>query len=277
MIKIQRYHIIFSFLFIFLGLNAQEEGHIPTAIFKAIFWDKFTSKNLSYAPWGNHNDKNATMVSLQVGFSTVSRPFVYYGSSPVKFFEKIYQPETSSDYTISDQTKKELGGFSFEKATGQTRYFLLLFLKQASDSKFKIFPLSLSSKELEFGSFKIYSQCKENLYLAYGDQKQVLAPGKSVKFRGKEEEDFEAYKLRVFTKNGSKYEETATDYLAFNKDKRAFIFLSPFRNRIKVKRYYVDRIDIEKSLGYGMSPLANKSSGNLDENSSIRSLPPLVE
>jgi len=109
MIKIQRYHIIFSFLFIFLGLNAQEEGHIPTAIFKAIFWDKFTSKNLSYAPWGNHNDKNATMVSLQVGFSTVSRPFVYYGSSPVKFFEKIYQPETSSDYTISDQTKKELG------------------------------------------------------------------------------------------------------------------------------------------------------------------------
>tara|TARA_B100000242_G_C43050270_1_gene490668 strand:+ start:2284 stop:3117 length:834 start_codon:yes stop_codon:yes gene_type:complete len=277
MIRTQWFSILFFSNVIFLSVNAQEVAPKPSAIFKAVFWDRFTSKNLSYAPWGNYEDNNATMVSLQVGFSTVSRPFVYYGSPPVKFFEKTYQTETSIDSSPSDNEKKELGDFSFEKTEGQTQHFLLLFLKQSNNQKFKIFPLPLSYKDLELGSFKSYSQCKENLYLAYGDQKQVLAPGKSVMFRCQISEDLEKSKLRVFTRNGSKYEEVVTDYLTLNRDMRAYVFLSPYRNRIRIKRYFVDKIEEKNSLGFGMSPLKVQVQQNTDQNSSSNSLQPFTE
>ena len=92
MIRTQWFSILFFLNLIFLSVNAQEDAPKPSAIFKAVFWDRFTSKNLSYAPWGNYEDNNATMVSLQVGFSTVSRPFVYYGPPPVKFLRKHTKP-----------------------------------------------------------------------------------------------------------------------------------------------------------------------------------------
>ena len=60
----------------------------PTALFKAVFWDRFTSRSLVYAPWGNGEEANATIVTNRVGFSSPSRSFAYYGSSPVKFYIK---------------------------------------------------------------------------------------------------------------------------------------------------------------------------------------------
>ena len=118
MIRTQWFSILFFLNLIFLSVNAQEDAPKPSAIFKAVFWDRFTSKNLSYAPWGNYEDNNATMVSLQVGFSTVSRPFVYYGPPPVKFFEKTYQTETSIDTSPSDNEKKRIGRFLIRKNRG---------------------------------------------------------------------------------------------------------------------------------------------------------------
>ena len=113
--------------------------------------------------------------------------------------------------------------------------------------------------------------------MAYGDQKQVLAPGKSVMFRCQTNEDLEKSKLRVFTRNGSKYEEVVTDYLTLNRDMRAFVFLSPYRKRIRVKRYFVDKIEEEQSLGFGMSPLEVQVQQNTDQNSSSNSLQPFTE
>ena len=68
-------------LFILLGLLlktillSQSQERAPSAVFTAVFWDRFTSKNISYMPWGNENDLNATEVTIQVGFSTPSQPF----------------------------------------------------------------------------------------------------------------------------------------------------------------------------------------------------------
>ena len=32
---------------------AENDDATPTALFKAVFWDRFTSRSLVYAPWGN--------------------------------------------------------------------------------------------------------------------------------------------------------------------------------------------------------------------------------
>ena len=57
------------------------------SIFSAVFWDRFTTKSITYAPWGNFDDLNATKITLQVGFSTPTKPFVYYGKPPIKFLK----------------------------------------------------------------------------------------------------------------------------------------------------------------------------------------------
>ena len=93
-----------SLILIFLGLFimnypgfSQEVQTKPTALFSAVFWDRFTSKNVTYAPWGNYDDKNATWITLQVGFSTPSLPFAYYGKSPIRFFETIFSEDENQE------------------------------------------------------------------------------------------------------------------------------------------------------------------------------------
>jgi len=58
-------------------LFSQTKESESTAIFSAVFWDRFTSKSITYAPWGNFDDLNAKKVTLQVGFSTPSQPVAY--------------------------------------------------------------------------------------------------------------------------------------------------------------------------------------------------------
>ena len=117
--------MVFNFIFsniIFLSLNAQEDAPKPSAIFKAVFWDRFTSKNLSYAPWGNYEENNATMVSLQVGFSTVSRPFAYYGSSPVKFLRRFIN-RILQLILLQAIMKERIGRFLIRKIRGSDATF----------------------------------------------------------------------------------------------------------------------------------------------------------
>ena len=65
------------------------------------------------------------------------------------------------------------------------------------------------------------------LYIAYGSQKNVLAPGKSARFSYVENPDIEASKLRVFTRRDSKYEEMAMDYMALSKENEQLFFYHP--------------------------------------------------
>ena len=178
-----------SFILIFLGLFitnypsfSQEIQTKPTVLFSAVFWDRFTSKNITYAPWGNYDDKNATKITLQVGFSTPSQPVAYYGKSPIRFFETIFIEDENEGGSYKEKIK-EFGEFSFEQDSGITKELFLIFLKQQNQSYYSVFSLPLSQDKFEYGSFVCYSQYKEALYLAYGNQKQVLGAGKSVKFK----------------------------------------------------------------------------------------------
>ena len=97
----------------------------------------------------------------------------------------------------------EVGEFTFDATEGIISYFLLLLLEDKQGAKFKTYPMSLKQENLPYESFNCYSQCRENLYLAYGEQKQVLAPGKYVRF--KNIEDQTSTEIQVFTRKEGKY------------------------------------------------------------------------
>ena len=259
-------------IFIFAGIVAcnysgftQEISNKPTAIISAVFWDRFTTKSLTYAPWGNIDDRNATKITLQVGFSTPSQPFAYYGKSPIRFFETIFLEEQNQDGSY-EQRSKELAEFSFEHDLGETKELFLIFLKQRNQSSFRVFSLPLAQERLEYGSFVCYSQHKEPLYLAYGNQKQVLGAGKSVKFKRDDKGD-ESVQLKVFKRSGAKYEEAASDYLALSSKRRSIGFLAPNHNRVRLKRYYFNKTPIESSIGYDSAPFTEIIENNSEDNS----------
>ena len=247
-------------LFILLGLLlktillSQSQERAPSAVFTAVFWDRFTSKNISYMPWGNENDLNATEVTIQVGFSTPSQPFAYYGKEPIKFFEKSFRDIGDDGIPLKEHSQK-IGEFNFSYQEGKTQYFLLIFLKQPKQHEFKIFSISLAQQDLEYGSFICYSQHKEPLYLIFGDKKQVLGAGKSVKFKQAENEESQTVPFKGFVKKDSKYLEVISDFLAINSENRAILFLSPVRNRLRLKRFYINRVPIESTIGFNSSPI----------------------
>jgi hypothetical protein len=247
-------------------LWSQPQKPTPTAIFRAVFWDRFMSSDLIFSPWGNENDSNATLFTIRVGFSSPSRSFAYYGQSPLKLFTPI-PTQTTEENNSSTPQLNQVAEFSFKPEQGRIQRYLLILLKQQQGSGFKVFPLSMSQNDLPFGSFVCYSQVKEALYLAYGDQKNVLSPGKSVKFSYVETDDLDKSKLKIFTRRNAKYEEAAVDFLRLNREKRAVSFLSSFRSRIRIKRYILNRESIESSLGYGASPFVKAMDESSDANS----------
>jgi hypothetical protein len=255
------------FFFVFSqAIWAQQSKTVPTAIFRTVFWDRSMSSNLIFSPWGNENESNATLFTTRVGFSSPSRSLVYYGQSPFKLFTQI--PTQAPEETNSSTPQlNQVAEFSFKIEQDRIKRYLLILLKQQQGTGFRVFPLSMSQNDLPFGSIVCYSQVREALYLAYGDQKNVLNPGKSVKFSFIETEDLDKSKLQIFTRRNAKYEVAAVDYLILNPETRAIGFLSTFRSRIRFKRYILNRESIESSLGYGSLPVIKAMDENLDANS----------
>jgi hypothetical protein len=172
-----------------------------------------------------------------------------------------------------DENKlKEIGEFTFNATEGITSDFLLLLIEDKQNAKIKTYPMSLKQENLPYESFNCYSQYNENIYLAYGEQKQVLAPGKSVRF--KSTEDQRSSEIKVFTRKDGKYLESMKEYIKVSQDRRGIVFFSPYRNRLKMKRYYINRSPIEEALGYGSLPSNLEIEETLDVNKT-ESIPPL--
>ena len=251
-----------------LGLAENAENH-PTLILQAVCWDRFTNKNIVYFPWGNEDERNASTAVVDVGFSSPSHPFIYYGNSPIRFFEQA-QPTIEESYIEEDKERelKEIGSFSFSINGVQAPSFLLLLINQKNQTKVKIHPMSLSQGNIPYGAFNCYSQHKEKIYLAYGTQKQVLASGKSVRFENNQAQN-DSSEIKVYIQRGGKYVEIMNEYLKVNEHRRGIVFFSPYKNRLKMKRYFFQRTPLESSTGYGMTAVTLPIEKNLDDNSTI--------
>ena len=260
-----------SILLLFLIQNLAYTENVqtkPKAIFQAACWDQFNSERLVYFPWDNETEKNATSISLTIGSSVPSKPFAYYGNSPIKFFRNNSQLNNEPKDEISERDLSKVAELKFENKIGEVEYIFLLFLKQNNSSKLKLFSLDLKQGNLPFGSFNCYSQFKSNLFIAYGKQKQVLSPGKSVRFQSDEKSASNPL-MSVFTKEKDKYIEQIADFINVSSTKRAILFFTSFKELPNLKRFYFRRVPNEMALGYNTPPLILPKSQILDKNSSL--------
>jgi hypothetical protein len=248
------------------GIDENSEKH-PTLILQAVCWDRFTSKNVVYYPWGNQDDNNASKAFVDIGFSSPSYPFVYYGNSPIKLYEHS-QPSIEESYREEEKESelKEIGSFPFSTGEGRVQRFLLLLINQKNENKLKIYPLSLAQENIPYGAFNCYSQHKENIYLAYGSQKQTLSPGKSVRFKYSKTQT-DSPEMKVYAQKEGKFVELMNEYLTVNQNRRGIVFFSPYKNRLKMKRYFFQRTSLESAIGYDISPLTVPLDINQDDNS----------
>ena len=106
------------------------------------------------------------------------------------------------------------------------------------------------------------------IFIAYGKQKQVLSPGKSVRFQSDEKSASNPL-MSVFTKEKDKYLEQIADFINVSNSKRALLFFTSCKELPNLKRFYFRRVSNEMALGYNAPPLILPMSPSLDENSSL--------
>jgi hypothetical protein len=244
-----------------ISLTAQQNPQKPTAVFSAVFWERFMSARVSYAPWGNETDNNATFREVQVGFSTPSKKFVYYGSGNLKFYKPSEISELENVEAAADNEPVDripLAEFPFSAdGNEETKQYLLLFLKdpKAEGSNYKIHALPFSSSEVPFGSLKCYSQLGETVYFTFGKSKASLAPGKSTLIQGQIGATSEFYPLTAYFLTGGKYEKVMSQSFSFSNRQRGMMFFTKQRERLRPKIFLENLQALENSIGYGANPL----------------------
>lgn len=243
--------LIFVFLaYPSLGLMAEVgSAPPPKGLFSAVFWDKFKSATLHYAPWGNANEENASMEMVPVNFFSPSRKFAYYGESPLEFFSQIY----SEDGTETNYSK--IGEFAFSSQATKTQESLFLLFSKPDSQTFKVYPIGFGPSEVPFGSIKVFSQAGKTLYMTFGKEKIVLASGKSKLLQPLELSGKSNSTLVVFENVGGKYEKVFSRNLVFERSRRGVAFFSMEKKRLRFKLYQETATPLESSIGFNANPL----------------------
>jgi hypothetical protein len=256
--------LLVAHLLCYIGLPAQQKSQKPTAVFSAVFWERFMSARVSYAPWGNENDDNATFREVQVDFSAPSQKFVYYGTENLKF----YDPSETSTSVLADAVTTEepikrtpIAEFPFSSdGEEETKQYLLLFLKDPKDTdlKYKIHALPFSTTDVPQGSLKCFSQLRETVYFTFGKSKASLASGKSTLIQGQIGSASEFRPLAAYFLSAGKYEKVMSQSLSFSNRQRGVLFFTKQRGRLRSKIYLENLQSLERAIGYGVKPLINE-------------------
>ena len=263
-----------------ISLPAQQNPKKPTAVFSAVFWERFMSARISFAPWGNESDVNASFREVQVGFSAPSQKFVYYGTENLKFYDP---SETSTSVEAEIVTKEAvikktpIAEFPFSSdGREETKQYLLFFLKNPKDTelRYKIHALPFSIVDVPQGSLKFYSQLRETVYFTFGKSKASLASGKSTLIQGQIGPTSEFYPLAAYFLTGGKYEQVMSQSISFSSRQRGLMFFTKQRERLKAKIFLENLQPLEKTIGYGANPLieqlpAEKERQELEEQNPI--------
>ncbi|MEC8043598.1 MAG: hypothetical protein VX130_03280 [Verrucomicrobiota bacterium] len=242
--------VLFLIFFFKVSVLAEENLSKPTAIFTAVFWEKYKSAQLIYTPWGNGNEVNATTRNLRVGFSSPSKEFAYYGDDNVAF----YPVNIDGEEKGVELEMEKVAEFSFTPKKDTIQRYLLLFLTVNSTSglKYKIHGIPFSESEIPFGSLKFFSQFPEALYLSLNKKTMTLPSGGSKTLSINPQEETRFYPLECYVRKEGKYEKVLSQSISLSNDRRGFLFFAPVRERLRIKPYLVFRQPLTHAIGYGV-------------------------
>lgn len=272
----KKFYFLLFFLSFFVYAKAQPTEMAkakPTGIFSCIFWGKPTTRSVMYAPWGNFEEQNATQSLVRVVYGSLSRKCAYYGQGNIKFYQRRNYTELELDL-MEDKSEAEKSIFfselNFSSNAEETKEFIILFSPTKDLNTYRTFLLPFGQKEIPWGSYKLFSQFNETLYVAVGNKKFTLEPGKSMILHSTEFEGRTRERMMIYREEKGNYVETATQSFRINDQYRGIFFVTVKRGNAHIVPMVESKRPIEEAIGYNSKPRIIKV-----EEEEIKSLVPV--
>ena len=263
-------HIFFGLLF-FLKLFAwgninSEQKSTPNGIFTAVFWEKYKSEFVKFAPWGNDNEQNATLLDLSVSSDNFSRKFVFYGEENLRFYNtKILDEYEVVEDTVEEEDRmgKPFAEFKLPNTNQDILEYVLIFLGKNKGGIRKIYPIPFTQKDVPLGSFQFVSQSTIPLYIEFGKEKFVLSPRKTKLVTASPNDGEKVISMRVTIVRNGRKEEVFKQRARHFTNLRGMFFMGFGKDGISVRKFSEFESPINRSLGFGTP---SKSSPSKTEN-----------
>ncbi|NDH00869.1 MAG: hypothetical protein EBY43_07310 [Opitutae bacterium] len=238
----------FSFGHSLFALEEPPENSAP-AFFHTIIFEGGGSEDLTYAPWGNAEDVNATLYNIRVGSFRMTKKFCYYGSSPVRFLnqdrELVFEHEFSRN-----------GSEGFEQ---------IILIRRLRDGKLTSHGIPFDESLVPMGSFLLQSFANESTFFKAGETKMSIQSGKSRLFHsGQNTQDLS---VKGYLMRNGKYKEALTQNISKPQSKRGIIAVRVSGDLIRSTSLITGSIQKSFVLGFN-SPKTINSAPNLPENRS---------
>ena len=237
-----------------LGREIDEKPE-PTALFSAVFWGKPATQAISYAPWGNMAELNSTKSLVQVAYGSLSRKCAYYGDGNIQF----YQHKNISALKLSDKGNQidKTSFFTelpFSASPDETKEFIALFSPSDNKGNYKGYLVPFEQKDIPWGSYQIFSQFNETLYIAAASKKLTLEPGKNLIVKSEEFKGQSRVKMLIYRNINGKYVESGAQNFSVNDRQRGIFFITKKRTRVEIVPLIESKRPIEQVIGYGVGP-----------------------
>ena len=264
------FHILILFFLlqitplILFGLSGEKPK--PTAYFQAILWDSEEAETFTYAPWGNSEDQNASLLSISISSDTLTRRFAYYGTSPLKLYRQKEgagngSPNTSSSNFLDTNQWELAVEYSFQIDGGHLASAIkeeVLMLRKGNLNKFKVYSLPFSEDKVPKGSFLFQSFAKEDTFFRVGSQKFKLSAGVSRLIAAKAGESEKSLEIEGFLLRNQKYQLAMQRNIGAFEKKRGIFIINAKGNAIKPYTLIERHSNYENAFGYGVRSLTNE-------------------
>jgi len=264
------FHILILFFLlqitplILFGLSGEKPK--PTAYFQAILWDSEEAETFTYAPWGNSEDQNASLLSISISSDTLTRRFAYYGTSPLKLYRQKEgagngSPNTSSSNFLDTNQWELAVEYNFQIDGDHVATAIkeeVLMLRKGNLNKFNVFALSFSESKVPKGSFLFQSFAKEDTFFRVGSQKFKLSGGGNRLIVPKAGESKRSLEIEGFLLRNQKYQLAMQRNIGAFEKKRGIFIINTKGNTIKPYTLIERYSNYENAFGYGVSPLTNE-------------------
>ena len=228
------------------SLEESPETSAP-AFFHTIIFEGGGSEDLTYTPWGNTEDENATRYSIRVGSFRMTKKFCYYGNSPIRFYnqdrELVFEHEFSRN-----------GSEGFEQ---------IILIRRLRDGKLTSHGIPFDESLVPMGSFLLQSFANESTFFKAGETKMSIQSGKSRLFHSGE--NTKDLSVKGYLMRNGKYKEALTQNISNPLSKRGIIAVRVSGDLIRSTSLITGSIQKPFVLGYN-SPKTINPEPNLPEN-----------
>ncbi len=243
----------------------------PPVVFSTMLWGKGSSQTFSYAPWDNHEEENATRYEVSANAGFVSKKFAYYGKGTLQFHkaEEISDEDFQEDENSSAPKPASpiLASCKFQITPGQTKEYILLVAPQNDDEgTANVYVIPFDQASVPTGSFSFSSRTSKTLYVQFGKSKFALPPKQNLVKVAQTEENARVIPLKVYVRNGGKYETVMSKEWPHAKGLRGLVYLTEASTGFEVSRIADFPQSIEQSIGYDCPPLIPRPEDNDSSN-----------